>query len=246
MPQTSNLQLPYLAAAQAQKHVTHNEALRILDGIVQMAVVNRVQTAPPVSPAEGSRYIPASPSGGEWAGWENSVAYWTDGAWMRLMPAAGWTAWIEDEAQAVVWTGSSWVPMADAMGFIAQSSAVEVARSASGATSSIVIIDETLTGLSGATVDSSVTIPNRAVVTAVTVRTSATISGATSFDCGIAGDPSKFGGSLGVSAGSTNVGVIGPQAFYAPTPIRLTANGGSFSGGEVKIAIHCQIFEPPA
>ena len=26
--------LPYILAAQAQKHVTHNEALRILDGLV--------------------------------------------------------------------------------------------------------------------------------------------------------------------------------------------------------------------
>ena len=61
--------------------------------------------------------------------------------------------------------------------------------------------------------------------------------GATSYDCGIAGEPAKFGGSLGVASGSTNVGVIGPQAFYAPTPIVLTANGGNFTGGDVRIAI---------
>lgn len=32
---TTNLLLPYLMAAQAQKHVTHNEALRLLDGLVR-------------------------------------------------------------------------------------------------------------------------------------------------------------------------------------------------------------------
>jgi hypothetical protein len=31
---------------------------------------------------------------------------------------------------------------------------------------------------------------------------------------------------------------ICPQAFYADTPIRLTANGASFTGGAVRIAIH--------
>ena len=40
MPDTStHLLLPYLLAAQAQKHVTVNEALRLLDGLVQLAVL---------------------------------------------------------------------------------------------------------------------------------------------------------------------------------------------------------------
>ncbi|HHI81956.1 MAG TPA: DUF2793 domain-containing protein, partial [Rhizobiales bacterium] len=81
-------------------------------------------------------------------------------------------------------------------------------------------------------------IPNRAVVLGVSTRTTQVITGASSHDCGIAGEPSKFGGSLGVAAGSTNSGVIGPTAFYADTPIRLTANGGNFTGGKVRIAIH--------
>ena len=40
-------------------------------------------------------------------------------------------------------------------------------------------------------------------------------------------------------------GVIGPQAFYADTPIRLTARGGNFTGGAVRIAIHLLIVELP-
>jgi hypothetical protein len=55
----------------------------------------------------------------------------------------------------------------------------------------------------------------------------------------LAGEPAKFGGSLGIAAGSTNSGVIGPQAFYAPTAVWLTANGAAFTGGAVQIAIHC-------
>ena len=71
------------------------------------------------------------------------------------------------------------------------------------------------------------------------------ISGAASYDCGLAGEPSKFGASLGVAAGSENVGAIGPTAFYAPTSIRLTANGGDFAGGAVRIAIHCILPRAP-
>ncbi|MEO9649063.1 MAG: hypothetical protein ABJG04_03490, partial [Roseobacter sp.] len=99
-------------------------------------------------------------------------------------------------------------------------------------------VEEELTGLSGASVDTSIVIPNRAIVFGVSTRTSTTITGATSYDCGISGEISKFGGSLGIAAGSTNAGVIGPQAFYSDTAVRLTANGGSFSGGAVKVVLH--------
>ena len=40
MDQTPNLTLPYIMAAQAQKHVTHNEALRALDVIVQFSALD--------------------------------------------------------------------------------------------------------------------------------------------------------------------------------------------------------------
>jgi hypothetical protein len=101
-----------------------------------------------------------------------------------------------------------------------------------------VTVVEELLSLSGAAVDSGVTIPDRAIVLGVSTRTVTAITGATSYDCGISGEPAKFGGSLGVAAGSTNAGAIGPTAFYAATPVRLTANGGSFTGGAVRIAIH--------
>ena len=80
---TTNLLLPYLMAAQAQKHVTHNEALRLLDGLVQLSVKSRSQTAAPASPNDRDRYILASGvSGGwpGWAGWHQNLAFQTDGA----------------------------------------------------------------------------------------------------------------------------------------------------------------------
>ncbi len=59
MVTSPNLLLPYILAAQAQKHVTHNEAIRALDAVVQIGVIDRGLTAPPVSPSNGDRYIVA-------------------------------------------------------------------------------------------------------------------------------------------------------------------------------------------
>ena len=246
MPDTTpNLLLPYLLAAQAQKHVTHNEALRLLDGLVQLAVLDRDQTTPPASPSEGDRHIVAYGATGLWAGWDGDVALWTDGAWMRLPARDGWRAWVASEATLVLRIGTTWLTLEAALNLIARAETVAVAAAAGGATTGMAVFEETLSGLTGASVDTTIVIPNRAIVLGVSTRTTAAILGATSYDCGLAGESSKFGGSLGVAAGSSNLGVIGPQAFYADTPVRLTANGGAFAGGSVRLAIHCLVCTAP-
>ena len=49
---TSNLNLPYIAADQAQKHVTHNEALRMLDALLHLSVISKTETSAPASPLQ--------------------------------------------------------------------------------------------------------------------------------------------------------------------------------------------------
>lgn len=230
-----NLALPYLAAAQAQKHVTVNEALDTLDGLVQLSVISASLAAPPGSPVEGDRYIIASGATGAWAGWDASVAQFSGGAWHRLIPQAEWLAWDAKNGQLLVWTGSAWTGLNVAMGLLTRAASVWVAQASAGSATDIVVAEELLPGLSGTSATSAISIPNRAIVLGVSTRTVTAITGATSFDCGISGEAAKFGGSLGIAAGSTNVGVIGPQAFYAATPIILTANGGNFTGGAVRL-----------
>jgi len=105
--ETPNLGLPYIVAAQSQKHVTHNEAIRALDAIVQLSVLDRDLTAPPGSPANGARYIvAASPTGG-WAGHAGDIAAYQNGAWALYHPLEGFIAWVADEDAAVVWNGSA-------------------------------------------------------------------------------------------------------------------------------------------
>ena len=57
MVDTANLALPLLAAAQSQKHVTHNEALLRLDALIQIAVLAMSQNTPPATPNAGDRYV---------------------------------------------------------------------------------------------------------------------------------------------------------------------------------------------
>ena len=96
MTDTTHLGLPYIDAAQAQKHVTHNEALRILDALVMLAVLDRDLSAPPASPAEGDRYIVKATGTGAFAGKSNQIAHFADGSWLFYPPRAGWVCYVAD------------------------------------------------------------------------------------------------------------------------------------------------------
>ncbi|CAH1671203.1 DUF2793 domain-containing protein [Chelatococcus asaccharovorans] len=234
MTETPNLALPFIAAAQAQKHVTHNEALLKLDVLVQLAVEDRHLAGPPSSPAEGAAWIVASPATGAWTGHEQEVAAFQDGAWAFLTPRIGWQAYARDEALRVTWTGTAWTAPVGGSGVVAGSS--------HGATTGFAIVEEDIT-LTGASVTSGIVIPDRAIVLAVTERVTEAVTGATSFSVGLAGEPTKFGNLLSVALGSHNIGVIGPTAFYADTALLITANGGAFTGGKLRAAIHYAHFD---
>ncbi len=105
---TQNLRLPYLAPAQAQKHVTHNEALRALDAVVQLSLISLTQTAPPANPAEGVRYFVAAGASGDWSGQDGKLAARQDGAWMFYQIQPGWQAWDEATQSLKVWDGMNW------------------------------------------------------------------------------------------------------------------------------------------
>jgi len=231
MANSANLALAYLEAAQSQKHVTVNEALSGLDVLVQLSVLDRDLTAPPGSPVEGDRYLVAAGATGAWAGQAGKIAAWQAGAWMFRTPRNGWKAWVADEATFVFYDAGAWTHTLKAR-------ESDVAKAPLGARTSFRILEESHTLALAATSDTVIQIPDRAIVFGVTVRVQTAITGATSYNCGIAGEASKYGGSLGIAAGSNNIGVTGPAAFYANTPIRFSAVGGNFTGGVIRVAIH--------
>ncbi|QAX32111.1 DUF2793 domain-containing protein [Leisingera sp. NJS204] len=110
MTQTSPiLALPYLMPAQAQKHVTHNEALQMLDALVQLRVEGFDAAAPPAGPAVGETHALAAAPTGAWAGHGAEIAVWQGEGWLFLAPSPGWRAWSLADAELRVWDGSSWI-----------------------------------------------------------------------------------------------------------------------------------------
>ena len=105
---TPNLQLPYILSNQAQKHVTHNEAIRNLDALVQISIEDKDLSSPPATPIDGDCYIVAAGATGDWAGNENLIASWQDETWSFYAPEEGWTAWIKDEDFQMVYDGAQW------------------------------------------------------------------------------------------------------------------------------------------
>lgn len=241
MDETPNLALPYIASAQAQKHVTHNEAIRALDSLVQLSVLDKDLATPPGSPGEGDRYIIATSPTGDWSGNAGQIAAFQDGAWLFYPPVQGWSAYVADESTIYIHNGTTWASYTPS---ITPTTALILNATPNAAQTVYGILEEEL-ALSGSFVDSTIQIPDRAIVFSVSVYITDTITGATSYDCGISGETSKYGGSLGVDTGSNNSGVTGPTAFYSDTAIRITSNGGAFTGGTVRVAIHYISCVPP-
>ncbi len=106
---SSSLSLPYIQPSQAQKHVTHNEALRILDVLVQLGVVSDDQSAPPPVPVDGARYIVGEAPTGAWAGHARDVALFDNGVWRFFAPKMGWRAYVASHETLVVHDGTDWL-----------------------------------------------------------------------------------------------------------------------------------------
>jgi hypothetical protein len=246
MSNTSNLVLPYLAAGQAQKHVTLNESLRKLDAIIQLAAVSATTTAEPASPTDGAAWIlPAGKTGTQWSTFAaGRLACYRDGAWVEIVPRQGWLAFVKDTGRLLVFNGSAWTPFVASLTETNTFSAPQSFASAHGASLRLDIIEQEL-ALSGASATSSVAIPNGSICFGVSERVTQAVTGASSFKVGISGETNKFGDLLGLSLGSTNFGIIGPTAFYADTTIVITANGSNFTGGKVRLAIHVLRVTPP-
>lgn len=108
MSDTPNLILPYIAAGQAQKHVTLNESLRKLDAVVQLGVLSRTLLLPPASPVEGERYLVPTGASGGWAGQINKIAAFQDNGWIFYTPRPGWCVYVLNETVLLAWTGTLW------------------------------------------------------------------------------------------------------------------------------------------
>lgn len=112
---TPRLALPWLMPAQAQKHVTVNEALARLDILVQAVVLSRTQTAQPAEPVEGDGFILTdNASGPAWSEHPaGTLLVFHEGVWTAITPWAGLGVYVRDEALNLAHDGAGWRPVSD-------------------------------------------------------------------------------------------------------------------------------------
>ncbi len=235
MTRTAQLDLPLVQPAQAQKHVTVNEALARLDTVAQLRVLSAEQVAPPATAQEGDAYLLPEGASGAWAGHRGKIAVRSNGGWVFVTPKAGWRGWDETLRGFRTCFGAGWV--ADAFA---------VSPGGAGTQFRIVEFDHVIAP--GATNATLVPIPSGAQVIGVTGRVIETLSGAglTGWRCGVAESDNRYGSGLGAARNSYLRGLSGaPVTYYSDTPLQLKAEGGSFSAGTVRLALHLVELEPP-
>ncbi|MFW2829119.1 DUF2793 domain-containing protein [Sphingomonas sp. ID0503] len=109
MAETARLGLPLLSAGQAQKEVTHNEALAAIDTIVHPLIQAMDVIAPPPAPTLGQAWIVGEGATGAWAGHDGTIAGWTTGGWRFLIAPEGTTGWLVASDLPVRRTASGWI-----------------------------------------------------------------------------------------------------------------------------------------
>ncbi len=110
---TDRYGLPLLQVAQAQKEVTHNEAIAGIDALLHLAVETSTLAAPPAAPVAGQAWIVAAAPSGIWTGRAGQVASFGSGGWRYTVAREGCVAWLRDVQRfavrtAVGWTDDGW------------------------------------------------------------------------------------------------------------------------------------------
>ncbi len=234
MDETLQLALPLLQPAQAQKHVTVNEALVRLDGLTHLTLQSVDTTVPPVSGEDGESWGVPLGAVNAWDGHGGEIAIWSNGGWVYVQPQTGWRGWAVDRHAAVLHDGAGWVNGG-------------VAASVNRAVSALNVLEFDHVLAAGASSVTAGVIPQYAMVFAVTARVKTAFTGTLSnWDFGVSGAPNRYGSGLGLAQGSWVSGITGqPVTYYAATPLELTANGGDFAGGALRVAVHYFTASPP-
>lgn len=225
--ETTRLQMSLVQPAQAQKHVTVNEALMRLDGMVGLTLESVTQPVPPAAVLDGQCWGVPAQAQAEWAGRSGQIAIGANGGWVFVPPARGMRAFLRDRGLGAIHDGGGWVPGAVTL------------DSAGGGMLAGMAEGEVVLG-AGSTITTGIFIPAGAMVIGAVARVTAAITGSvTTWRMGTAGATNRFGGGLGRAQDSWARGILGaPMTYYQTEPVLLTAESGSFTGGRIRISVH--------
>jgi Protein of unknown function (DUF2793) len=105
---SDRFKLPLLAAGQAQKEVTHNEALTIADMLLHSVIVSIAPPTVPSAPMPGQCWIVGNSPTGAWAGQAGAIAGWSAGGWRFIEPVEGMALWSLADSVEVRRNGGAW------------------------------------------------------------------------------------------------------------------------------------------
>jgi hypothetical protein len=229
---TGRLKLPYILQAQAQKEVTHNQALNILDVLVN-TVAQSIADIPPDKTNEGEIYIVGDNPQGIFDGNANRLAQFSEGSWSFYQPLNYMEVMVIDKKQKFTFADNEWVP-----------SNIENHKSdqvnSDNKNNEFLKIehwqeDLNLLGKVGA---SQNVIPHHSLVIAVNIWVIEEITGVPSFAVGVKDDPSRYGDKLKANKDTTNIGMTyHPVTYYYDTPITIVPNQMEFKGGKIKVSV---------
>lgn len=225
--ETFRLQMPLLQPAQAQKHVTVNEALMRLDGMVNLVLQSVSTATPPEAVLDGQCWgVPASASGA-WAGQSGQIALGSNRGWVFVPPAPGMRAFVADRGAQAIHDGTAWAVGAISMGTGGSGLVAGIAEG------------EVVLG-TGSSVVTDIFIPGGALVIGAVGRVTQALTGPlTGWRLGTMGALNRFGQGLGKQEGSWARGMLGsPMAYYQADPLIVTSEGGNFTGGRISLAVH--------
>jgi len=234
MTETANLALPLVQPAQAQKHVTVNEALARLDSLAQMTLVSVSETVPPVSPTEGAAYGVPPGAVNDWAAQVGHVAIVIGGGWVFVPARRGWRAMVLDAGQPAIFDGADWRVGAATL-------------TPGGASLTMRSVEADVVLSAGASMVTPLVFPARSIALGVTARVTMEITGtATAWEIGVDGDGARYGAGLGLNVNSAVNGPGTPVVYWEATSLVVAGVGGDIAAGTIRLAAHFVALSSPA
>jgi Protein of unknown function (DUF2793) len=197
-------------------------------------VTTALQSPPPAA-SEGQCYIVPEGAVDDWQARARQIALCSNGGWMFLAPRAGWRVWDASRGAHLLFDGADWVP--DAMA---------TSPTGAGLICRVLEFDHVL--IPGPSNTTAEQIPANAQVLGVSGRVLDAITGAglTSWKLGVPGSVDRYGSGLGLPTNSYALGLSGtPVTYFSATPLLVSADGGDFAGGLLRLAISYWSIVPP-
>jgi hypothetical protein len=233
---TGRLKLPYILQAQAQKEVTHNQALNILDVLVNTVAQSIIDT-PPDTVNEGDIYIIGDNPQGIFDGNANRLAQFSEGSWSFYQPLNYMEVMVIEQTQKFTFVDNGWVPIDSVGSTVSSSSKANQKNNENIAQATIKQWQEDLE-IKGKIVTSKNVIPHHSLVIAVNIWITEEVTGTPSFAIGVEEDPSRYGDKLKATKNTTNIGMTyHPITYYQDTPITIMPNQMEFKSGMIRVSV---------